>query len=119
MFANVFNDKRRPRQLFSSAQMIRCSCMMTDPFSSNPGQAGRMRRDAAFSALADKSRGLSTALRYDFHLRRTHRRSLQELYRFQGAGLQNKPTKAAKSQLNGKDQALNGGQKQENPTNNH
>ena len=34
-----------------------------------------MRGGAAFSALADKSKGLSTALRYDIHLSRAYRRS--------------------------------------------
>src|SRR5260370_22725164 len=33
-----------------------------------------MRGGAAFSSLADKSKGLSTALRYDIHLSRTYRR---------------------------------------------
>jgi hypothetical protein len=75
-----------------------------------------MRGGAAFSALADKSKGLSTALRYDIHVSRTYRRTLQEFYRLRGAGLRNKPKEPAKSQLNGKEQALNGGQKQENPT---
>ena len=75
-----------------------------------------MRGGAAFSSLADKSRGLSTALRYDIHLSRTYRRSLQELYRLRGTRLQNEPTEPPKSQLNGKNQALNGDQKQENPT---
>ena len=78
-----------------------------------------MRGGAAFSALADKSKGLSTALSYDIHLSRTYRRSLQELYRLRAAGLQNKPTEPAKSQLNGKEVALNGDQKQENPTHEH
>ena len=75
-----------------------------------------MRGGAAFSALADKSKGLSTALSYDIHLSRTYRRSLQELYRLRAAGLKNKPPK---SQLNGKKEALNGDQKQENPTHEH
>src|SRR6266516_3998807 len=35
-----------------------------------------MRGGAAFSALADKSKGLSTALRYDIHLSRTYQRPL-------------------------------------------
>jgi hypothetical protein len=78
-----------------------------------------MRGGAAFSALADKSKGLSTALRYDIHLSRTFRRSLQELYRLRGTRLQNKPTEPPKSQLNGKEQALTGDQKQENPTHEH
>ena len=78
-----------------------------------------MRGGAAFSALSDKSKGLSTALRYDIHLSRTYRRSLQELYRLRGAGLKNKPTEPAKSPLNGKEQALNGDQKQEDPTHEH
>jgi hypothetical protein len=60
-----------------------------------------MRGGSAFSALVDKSRGLSTALRYDIHLSRTYRRSLQELYRLRGTRLQNKPTEPPKSQLNG------------------
>src|SRR2546426_3611839 len=51
-----------------------------------------MRGGAAFSALADKSKGLSTALRYDIHLSRTYRRSLHELHRLRRALLQNKPT---------------------------
>ncbi len=67
-----------------------------------------MRGGAAFSALAEKSNGLSTALRYDIHLSRTYRRSLRELYRLRGARSQNKPTVPAKWQLNGKEQALNG-----------
>src|SRR5262249_58422022 len=56
-----------------------------------------MRGGAAFSALADKSGGLSTALRYDIHLSRTYRRSLQELYRLRGTRLQNEPTEPPKS----------------------
>ena len=71
---------------------------------------------AVFSAPPDKSKGLSTALRFDIHLSRTYRRSLQELYRLRGAGLKNEPTESAKSQLNGKKEALNGDRKQENPT---
>ena len=78
-----------------------------------------MRGGAALSALSDKSRGLAAALRYDIHLSRTYRRSLQELYRLRGAGLKTKPTEPAKSPLNGKEQALNGDQKQENPTHEH
>src|SRR5712691_423964 len=78
-----------------------------------------MRGGAAFSALADKSKGLSTALRYDIHLSRTYRRSLQELYRLRGARLQNKPTEPPKSQLNGEKRSLNGDQKKENPTHEH
>ena len=78
-----------------------------------------MRGGAAFSALSDKSKGLSTALRFDIHLSRTYRRSLQELYRLRIARLKNKPTEPAKSQLNGKEQALNGDQKQGNPTHEH
>ena len=75
-----------------------------------------IRGAMAFSALADKSKGLSTALRYDIHLSRTCRSSLQELYRLQGARLRNEPTEPAKSRLNGEEQALNGDQKQGNPT---
>jgi hypothetical protein len=75
-----------------------------------------MRGGAAFSAVSDKSKGLSAALRYDIHLSRTYRRSLRELYRLQGAGLQTKPTEPSKSPLNGKEQALDGDQKQGNPT---
>jgi hypothetical protein len=75
-----------------------------------------MRGGAAFSSLAEKSKGLSAALRYDIHLSRTYRRSLQELDRLRGTRLQNKPTEPPKSQLNGKKEALNGDQKQENPT---
>jgi hypothetical protein len=59
-----------------------------------------MRGGAAFAALSDKSKGLAAALRYDIHLSRTYRRSLQELYRLRGAGLKNKPTEPAKSPLN-------------------
>jgi hypothetical protein len=51
-----------------------------------------MRRGVAFSALADKSTELSTALRYDIHMSRTYRRSSQEFHRLRGARLQNKPT---------------------------
>jgi hypothetical protein len=40
-----------------------------------------MRGGAAFSSLSDKSKGLSTTLRYDIHLTRTYRRSLDELRR--------------------------------------
>jgi hypothetical protein len=40
----------------------------------------------------------------------------RELYRLKGAGLQNKPTEPPKSRLNGKKEALNGDQKQGNPT---
>src|SRR5258708_23603592 len=74
------------------------------------------RGGAAFSALTDKSKGLSTSLRYDIHLSRTYRRSLQEFDRLRGVGLRNEPTKPRKSQLNGKQRALNGDQKQGNPT---
>src|SRR5205823_12550485 len=41
------------------------------------------------------------------------------LYRLRGAGLRNEPTEPAKSQLNGKKEALNGDQKRENPTHEH
>ena len=75
-----------------------------------------MRGGVAFSSLTDKSHGLSTALRYDIHLSRTCRSSLRGLYRLRGARLRNKPTEPAKSRLNGKEQALNGDQKQGNPT---
>ena len=78
-----------------------------------------MRGGAAFSSLTDKSKGLSTALRYDIHLCRTYRRSLQELDRLRGVGLRNEPTKPRKSRLNGKQRALNGDQKQGNPTHEH
>src|SRR5205823_594087 len=44
-------------------------------------------------------------------LSRTGRRSLQRLYCLRGAGLRNEPTEPAKSQLNGKKEALNGDQK--------
>ena len=54
-----------------------------------------MRGGAAFSSLTDKSKGLSTALRYDIHLCRTYRRSLQELDRLREVGLRNEPTKTA------------------------
>src|SRR2546430_13663889 len=79
-----------------------------------------MRGGAAFSSLTDKSKGLSTALRYDIHLCRTYRRSLQELDRLRGVGLRNEPTKPSEiSQLNGKQRALNGDQQQGNPTHEH
>jgi hypothetical protein len=78
-----------------------------------------MRGGAAFSALTDKSRGLSTSLRYDIHLGRTYRRSLQELDRLRGVRFKNKPTESPKSHLNGKNEAPNGDQKQENPTHEH
>jgi hypothetical protein len=45
-----------------------------------------MRGGAAFAALTDKSKGLSTALRYDIHLSRTFRRSLEELRRVRSKG---------------------------------
>ena len=45
-----------------------------------------MRGGAAFQAPADKSKGLSTALRYDIHLSRTYRRSLEELRRLRSKG---------------------------------
>jgi len=78
-----------------------------------------MRGGAAFSALTDKSKGISTALRYDIHLSRTYRKSLQELDRLRGARLKNKPTEPPKSRLNGKKETLNGDQNQENPTHEH
>jgi len=78
-----------------------------------------MRGGAAFSSLTDKSHGLSTALRYDIHLSRSYRRSLQELDRLRGVGLRNEPTTPRKSRLNGKQRALNGDQKQGNPTHEH
>jgi hypothetical protein len=40
-----------------------------------------LRGSAAFAAQADKSKGLSRALRYNIHLTQTYRRSLELLYR--------------------------------------
>ena len=45
-----------------------------------------MRGGAAFSAVVDKSKGLSMALRYDIHLSRTYRRSLEEIRRLRSKG---------------------------------
>ena len=45
-----------------------------------------MRGGAAFQALADKSKGSRAALRYDIHLSRTYRRSLEELRRLRSKG---------------------------------
>jgi hypothetical protein len=45
-----------------------------------------MRGASAFSALADRSKGFSTALRYDNHLSRNYVRSLEELRRRRSKG---------------------------------
>jgi hypothetical protein len=45
-----------------------------------------MRGGAAFAAQVDKSKGLSTALRYDIHLSRTYRKSLEEFRRLRSKG---------------------------------
>jgi hypothetical protein len=50
---------------------------------------------AAFPALADKSKGLSTALRYDIHLCRTYRGSLEQLRRLRSTGRKPPPPKKA------------------------
>jgi hypothetical protein len=58
-----------------------------------------MRGAAAFSGVADKSKGFATALRHDIHLARTYRRSVDDLRRVRGGNLrpkisvfQNEPT---------------------------
>ena len=50
-----------------------------------------MRGAAAFSALAEKCKGLSTALRYDIHLGRTYRGSLEQFRRLRTNGLKPQP----------------------------
>ena len=59
-----------------------------------------IRGGVAFSNLADKSRGLATALRFDVHLSRTYRRALDEIRRLRAhgfIGLQNEPEHALNS----------------------
>ena len=65
-----------------------------------------MRGGLAFSTLVDKSRGLSTVLRYDIHLSRIYRKALEELRLFRR--LRNDPTEPRKSTLNGENRLLNG-----------
>ena len=65
-----------------------------------------MRGGLAFSTSVDKSRGLSTVLRYDIHLSRIYRKALEELRLFRR--LRNDPTEPPKSKLNGENQLLNG-----------
>jgi hypothetical protein len=65
-----------------------------------------MRGGLAFSSLVDKSKGLSTVLRFDIHLSRTYRKALDELHILRR--LQNEPTEPPKSALNGENQDLIG-----------
>ena len=64
------------------------------------------RGGLAFSSLVDKSKGLSTILRYDIHLTRTYRKALDALHILRR--LQNDPTEPPKSSLNGENQPLSG-----------
>src|SRR5689334_15307241 len=65
-----------------------------------------MRGSLAFSGLVDKSKGLSTVLRFDIHLSRTYRKALDELHLLRR--LQIEPTEPPKSSLNGENQPLIG-----------
>jgi hypothetical protein len=65
-----------------------------------------MRGGLAFANLVDKSRGLATTLRFDVHLSRTYRKTLDEFRLMRK--LQNDPTEPPKSSLNGENQPLNG-----------
>jgi hypothetical protein len=65
-----------------------------------------MRGGLAFTSLVDKSKGISTILRYDIHLTRTYRKSLDALHTLRR--LQNDPTEPRNSGLNGENQPLNG-----------
>ena len=65
-----------------------------------------MRGSLAFSSLVDKSKGLSTILRYDIHLNRTFRKALDALHALRR--VQSDPTEAPKSSLNGENQPLTG-----------
>ena len=65
-----------------------------------------MRGGLAFSSLVDKSKGISTILRYDIHLTRTYRKALDALHILRR--LQNDPTEPRNSALNGENQPLNG-----------
>jgi hypothetical protein len=66
-----------------------------------------MRGAAAFSAVADNSKGYATALRTDIHLTRTYRRAVDDLRRLRGGNilnenkiLQNEPETPELSPLN-------------------
>ena len=48
-----------------------------------------MRGAAAFSAIADSSKGYATALRTDIHLTRTYRRAVDDLRRLRGGNILN------------------------------
>ena len=65
-----------------------------------------MRGGLAFSSLVDKSKGISTILRYDIHLTRTYRKTLDALHILRR--LQNDPTEPPKLPLNGENLHLNG-----------
>jgi hypothetical protein len=65
-----------------------------------------MRGGLAFSSLVDKSKGLSTVLRFDIHLSRTYRKALDELHILRR--LQNEPTEPPQSAPNGENQGLIG-----------
>jgi hypothetical protein len=73
-----------------------------------------MRGGLAFSTSVDKSKGLSTVLRYDIHLSRIYRKALEELRLFRR--LRNDPTEPRKSTLNGENRLLNGEQEGREPT---
>jgi hypothetical protein len=70
-----------------------------------------MRGGLAFSSLVDKSKGISTILRYDIHLTRTYRKALDALHTLRR--LQNDPTEPGNSELNGENQPLSGAPKEE------
>jgi hypothetical protein len=66
-----------------------------------------MRGAAAFSAVADNSKGYATALRTDVHLTRIYRRAVEDLRRLRGGNilnenlvLQNEPETADVNPLN-------------------
>jgi hypothetical protein len=46
-----------------------------------------MRGAAAFSAVADNSKGYATALRHDIHLTRTYRKAIDDLRRLRGGNI--------------------------------
>ena len=123
--------QRRSSKLSAVGRTIQSSSSATNYYSSPDWW--RLRADV-IKALKASPESLVAALRtlnalkalkdfqspdFENALRRTYRRSLQELYRLRGTRLQNEPTEPAKSPLNGKEQALNGDQKQENPTHEH
>ena len=95
-----------------------------------------MRGGLAFATLVDKSRGLANTIRFDIHLSRTYRKSLDEFRLMRkfpvehalacssdllsqpqttpvGENCENDPTEPPKSALNGENQPLNGEPKED------